>query len=621
MRKFIFLLILIAPIILKAQFTCDYSVNTQLTDETYSNILPHTAICSNGNTFISWYAANSNTYSMNLQLIDPAGNTLWENELEVGAYTIGSWVADYSIIIDNEDNCILAYNDYRNSPSETEQDISIYKISQTGELLWGNEGITIVNSEEDEFFPHLIVTPENNIIVAWANYNYYFALQKISPEGNLLWGEIGISFQDISPTVRYQNPIVVNADNENIFLIWTHETGSFMYPFKNIYLQKINPEGNNILDEPTIVYNNDDIPIYVAPTAISDKNSGCYITWYSFNMGVLDCFVNHVNLEGELTIPENGISPQANLDFIRTTPRISIDTNNNVVLFWKQKNLSQTQHGIYGQKFSSEGEKLWGETGLEFVQLSENSIYDISVQANYDKFLLSYTDNSFGTAIDVKINSKYITENGNLIWDKIVSEYQSEKLEFYCTNIIDNKAVSVWTDNRGEYSNIFMQNIFAYSINLGADTTITSNETLILNAGDNFISYLWNDESSDQTLIIDNFPAGNYNFSIIATDICGFEYYDTINIEVVAIQNITSFKKIVEVFPNPCDDYITINLSDKPALNCFIDIYDICGTKIVSGIKIKSQTTNISTQNIPNGIYILKISDNERIITAKIIKK
>lgn len=63
-------------------------------------------------------------------------------------------------------------------------------------------------------------------------------------------------------------------------------------------------------------------------------------------------------------------------------------------------------------------------------------------------------------------------------------------------------------------------------VNLGADSTICPGNTIILNAHLGYVSYLWQNGSSDSTFIVTQ--PGQYYVSV--TDACGNQFSDTINV-------------------------------------------------------------------------------------------
>jgi gliding motility-associated-like protein len=62
------------------------------------------------------------------------------------------------------------------------------------------------------------------------------------------------------------------------------------------------------------------------------------------------------------------------------------------------------------------------------------------------------------------------------------------------------------------------------SINFGPDVSTCRDTSLILNAGDGFVSYTWQDNSKDSILIVNT--AGNYH--VVAQNFCGLQLNDTL---------------------------------------------------------------------------------------------
>jgi gliding motility-associated-like protein len=63
------------------------------------------------------------------------------------------------------------------------------------------------------------------------------------------------------------------------------------------------------------------------------------------------------------------------------------------------------------------------------------------------------------------------------------------------------------------------------SINLGPDIVICGDTSLVLNAGDGFVSYVWQDGSHDSTFTANT--SGNYR--VVAQNLCGLQLKDTIS--------------------------------------------------------------------------------------------
>lgn len=78
----------------------------------------------------------------------------------------------------------------------------------------------------------------------------------------------------------------------------------------------------------------------------------------------------------------------------------------------------------------------------------------------------------------------------------------------------------------------------------------------------------------------------------------------------------------VAIFPNPVKDIINIQVPNELVIDtkCSIEIYSVAG-KLQIKHEATSNTSNINLNNLPTGIYIIKIISNGEIITKKINKQ
>ncbi|MBT5439072.1 MAG: hypothetical protein HOK92_07710, partial [Flavobacteriales bacterium] len=114
-------------------------------------------------------------------------------------------------------------------------------------------------------------------------------------------------------------------------------------------------------------------------------------------------------------------------------------------------------------------------------------------------------------------------------------------------------------------------------LNLGNDTLICSAADLVLDAGVQN-SYLWSDNSTQQTLAPDFSTVGSFTFSVSVENQFGCTSEDDINIEVqdCAELSILNSEDII-FYPNPFRDvvYANVNLEDYE-----IEVFDLSGRKI-----------------------------------------
>ncbi len=86
--------------------------------------------------------------------------------------------------------------------------------------------------------------------------------------------------------------------------------------------------------------------------------------------------------------------------------------------------------------------------------------------------------------------------------------------------------------------------------------------------------------------------------------------------EPVAIQENNSISNL-EIFPNPADDFIMLNLQDTHCSLMEIEIIDLHGNRIhQETITENSEIRKLS--HLKNGIYILKLKNSDRVYTQKL---
>lgn len=118
------------------------------------------------------------------------------------------------------------------------------------------------------------------------------------------------------------------------------------------------------------------------------------------------------------------------------------------------------------------------------------------------------------------------------------------------------------------------------SVNIGSDTAICRGCSVVLNAGNQYFSYLWNDSSARNTLTVTD--AGIY--SVTVTDSAGCISSDSIIISISTTGlHAAAGNTDISVFPNPFRERLTI--TSNPALhgNAFAEMTSIEGRILFSG--------------------------------------
>ncbi|MBI4647096.1 MAG: T9SS type A sorting domain-containing protein [Bacteroidia bacterium] len=157
-------------------------------------------------------------------------------------------------------------------------------------------------------------------------------------------------------------------------------------------------------------------------------------------------------------------------------------------------------------------------------------------------------------------------------------------------------------------------------INLGNDTMIPTIDTIILNAGSGFLTYLWNNESTDQTIVIygDSEAPGNYMYEVTVQDNNHCYNSDTIYLTIISSIHFKEKDKSIIVFPNPNKGKFIVKSEEFNRKGAFIKVYNCKGQCIISG-EFTTLEKYIDLTGRSKGIYYL-IHYNEHVFrTIKII--
>ncbi|MEO8087948.1 MAG: T9SS type A sorting domain-containing protein [Bacteroidota bacterium] len=161
----------------------------------------------------------------------------------------------------------------------------------------------------------------------------------------------------------------------------------------------------------------------------------------------------------------------------------------------------------------------------------------------------------------------------------------------------------------------------APSLELGADSAACIGTTVTLDAGAGMTSYLWSDNSTNQTL--DVTAAGAYG--VVVTDANGCQNSDLINVSFVQCANALirhSSGAEFSVYPNPAHNMLNISISNVKNENVKVELSDILGNKVYTATEKSTigYKSNINISSIPSGVYLLKVQYLNEVKTIKVVK-
>ncbi|MCF8240835.1 MAG: T9SS type A sorting domain-containing protein [Melioribacteraceae bacterium] len=464
-----------------SQWTDDPSQNTPVAQIGGDQTIPKMQLASDGSSYYSWYDDRDGNYSMYMQRLDSSGNPAWEeNGILISSHPQNSWLTDYDLTVDKSGNAILVFNDVRDGG---DWDMFVYKISPSGDFLWGNDGVSISPPDNNYFeaAPKVCVTDSGNVVVAWLTEEngQSTRLQKLSPNGDLLWGD-GVLFTSDSSLIT--DGLIVPSDGDNIIMLYKNSTGSFPALTSDLYFQKFNSIGEPMWIGGIDIYSLGGIPGFKIPGILSDGKGGAWAFWEhqpaldQFNVGI-----GHIDSSGNLLIPHNGIYVSNDNSKLHLYPSITrTQRSDNLYVFWVTENYDQNQWGLSLQKISENGNLLFGRSAKQIRSLGSKPLGFASLAGIDSMVFISFFESSSPTANDAAVLTTAIDTSGNILWPEVmVSLAENGNKDDLIIRANSTQAILAWRDERNDFGDVFAQNINIDGT-MGIVTAINDNDAEIL---------------------------------------------------------------------------------------------------------------------------------------------
>ncbi|MDD4086154.1 MAG: T9SS type A sorting domain-containing protein, partial [Bacteroidales bacterium] len=441
------------------------------------------------------------------------GNILWENNgILVSDHPSMSWLTDWDVTADLENNAILSWQDIRNGGNNN---IVIYKISPDGEFLWGEDGISLTNSTTMDVTPVLTVTAQNNVIVAWQVDLELIMIQKIAPDGSFPWGTAGISITGLN---RYTWPQLLPVGDDDFIVKYFEDSGPVNAPTRHVYAQRYTSDGSGVWDAPAVISNAGGISAWtqIFPF-INDGNDGFYIAWHDDRdfSNSASAFVHHIDVDGNPTLQENGVEVSGNAGMNHFYPALSKPENDShIYVLWNEVNGDQNQWGIYGQKVSAAGDLKWGANGKAIIPVTSHAVLPQKGLQHGDDIILVYED--YFDGVETSLKAFRLDAQGDFVWDDesvFICNVQSSKVHLDVSEWDQNQWVMSWEDDRGSNVEIYAQNLLPTG-ELGSaavNGTLSGTITLINGTADLGLTEI---SAGDFSTFAD--ADGNYSLSLTA---------------------------------------------------------------------------------------------------------
>lgn len=443
---------------LLAQWSNNANQNLAIADGIGEQVLAKIATTADGGCYIGWFDNRNGSYAVRLQLLDAAGVAQWpHNGIVVSNNPQSTSLVDWDLRCDTEDHCVLAFTDTR---AGGDLDVYAYRISPAGTFVWGPNGVALSNNSDYEPNPRLCETSDGDFVFVWANTGTRtLQMQRLDRMGTPRFPGDGISIPgETGATPGFCD--VVAAEQGTVILSWVR-TISFSGN-KHIHAQKYDLLGNPLWNngQRLAVFDQASVPIAHQPRLLSNGTGGAVMAWHFAAGQLFACRVQHLDAAGNELFPHNGVDVSTSAGSKFDPAIVHQSGTGATMVAWNERNLAQSQWGIFAQRIDPNGSLAWGNNGLTLLPVNTTVKFAPVAAAWRDGMAMAVLEESLGLQ-QKKLIAWALDAQGNLRWAPQVdaSTVASDKLRLQMATTRSGTAQLVWTDHRAGSPDTFAQAI------------------------------------------------------------------------------------------------------------------------------------------------------------------
>ena len=442
-----------------AQWPSNPDSNLVICDRAGEETIPKIVATSDGGCYVSWYDHVIGNYDVYMQRLDGNGVIQWvHNGMLISNQPQDTWLTDYDLTVDQDDYAVVVFNDIR---AGGDWDIYSYRISPSGDFMWGPNGLTLSDNTTFEADPVVTTTSAGNIVFSWQDEDSIH-VRKVDPSGTDLWSP---AVRTITATDGVSSPRIVAAENDGVIVSYMQASGPNYYNPQYLYARKFDMNGADVWNSAGEAINTaGGIALYMEQSLIPDGAGGGYEAWYDTRDMNHHCYVQHIRSDGSMAWTTNGVSLSLAAGELQMYPAlVSFPSTGDVIVFYLATDLNQNLNGIQGQKLDSLGVRQWGSNGIVYEPLSNQTRSHITAQPQSDGAVVVYKEFAVDDVLNSYIHAIKVDMDGNQVWTTSPMEicsHLSEKGRIPTTVNPAGQVIAAWDDSRNDASgDIYLQNV------------------------------------------------------------------------------------------------------------------------------------------------------------------
>ena len=456
----LFVSLLLAPLA-AAQWTTDPVLNTPIGVAANDQAVPKIGVTADGRTWHGWFDNRSGGYAVYVQLLDAAGNAQFPaNGLLVSSQPQNSSIVDWDLEVAANGDAVLVFTDAR---AGTDLDVYAYRITPSGNFVWGANGVTLSTNGEYEPSPRCAVLDDGSTAFVWARLpnsgTGTIRVQVLDAAGVPRFPMDGFGISGLT-NERPGFADIVAAPGGAYIVSFLRNVASFTSP-RHIKLQKFNSAGVALWNNgtPVSVFDAAAVPIAYWPVLRADGTGGAAVAWHYAPGNVFQCFVQKISNAGLEVFPHNGVAVSLETGVMKLEPAIDVvQPSGDVVVCFNRRNTSQSAWGVGAQRISAAGVRQWTDDGVILEPLDTKNESFQRIVAHGDDAICAWFDNPSGNIPDARVVAQRVDASGVAQWvggNVIVSAQAPSLAAKDDLELVRTPSGSVcfnWDDNRSDPS-------------------------------------------------------------------------------------------------------------------------------------------------------------------------
>lgn len=441
-----------------AQWSVNPAANLAVADQSNEQVQPKIRATPDQGCWISWFDNASGGYDVRVQKLSAEGvEQLTHNGVLVADRSFSSTV-DYDLAVDADGNALVAFNDDRGGGNN----ITVSKVSPTGQLLWGSTGVRVTINPASANNPHVTVLTNGEVVVGWTGSGNFF-LQKLNSAGVPQWGALGVNVAESGRLLTLSD--LKPGASGSVIALWVRTLTTNFLSAKGLSVQRFSNAGIPIWNAgapvqiytPTTTGTVRSIQNGYFPTMLADTRGGAVIGWYD-NGTTRNAWVQHVSADGSLRFPAEGFAASTG-STLRLSAALAYN-GSDYFMGYKTSNAAQSQWGYRLQRIDAEGSRRWGGDGVEILPLSgRQTSFDrtLARECTAQVFLFEDCCGNGGRVLAWQTDS-----TGALNWPVSPVEVNSAstpKARLDVAQTSTGVAVLAWTDGPSGSGDVLAQNV------------------------------------------------------------------------------------------------------------------------------------------------------------------